>query len=104
MLTTTADCNGQKRSGAVSLKYVLPATAKDDVLFYSASPLSVAVLQGLLANDVNPASCVAKGAALTVARITPAASGTATVRNLMHCSNVAKLLNATTNYGIYKPL
>ncbi|WIA14215.1 hypothetical protein OEZ85_002754 [Tetradesmus obliquus] len=73
------DCNGQKRSGAVSLKYVLPATAKDDVLFYSASPLSVAALQGLLANDVTPASCVAKGAALTVARITPAASGTATV-------------------------
>jgi hypothetical protein len=82
ILPTTADCNGQKRSGTVSLKYVLPVSAKDDVLFYSASPLSVTAALGLLANDVNPPACVAKGAALTVARITPATSGTATVSGI----------------------
>jgi hypothetical protein len=79
------DCNGQKRSGSVSLKYVLPATARDDVLLFSSSPLSLAAGQGLLANDANPPACVAKGAGLTVARISAPTSGTAAVRTPCNC-------------------
>jgi hypothetical protein len=62
---------------------MLPASACDDVLQYSAFPLSLAAAQGLLANDANPPACVAKGASLTVARISAPTSGTAAVRCLM---------------------
>jgi hypothetical protein len=73
------DCNGVTSTATVTLKYVIPVTVNADSYSYSASPFTVTAATGLLANDVNPASCVAQGKALTAVRTSAPASGTVVV-------------------------
>lgn len=75
----TTDCNGVTSTATVTLKYELPVVVNADSYSYSASPYTVTAAAGLLANDVNPASCVAQGKALTAVRTSAPASGTVTV-------------------------
>jgi hypothetical protein len=74
-----ADCNGQVSTATGTLRYVIPVTVNADSYSYSASPFTVTAATGLLANDVNPASCVAQGKALTAVGTSASASGTVVV-------------------------
>jgi hypothetical protein len=70
-----ADCNGNIKTGTVTLQFV---QAKPDQLFYYTSPVTFPASAGLLLNDVVPGSCASTTP--TFAVVTPPTSGSVVVR------------------------
>jgi hypothetical protein len=54
---TLTDCNNNSASAAVTLVYAAPPTARDDVYEFAGSQIVKLAAAGVLANDVNAASC-----------------------------------------------
>jgi hypothetical protein len=80
-----ADCNGNVKTGIVTLQFVQAVVAKPDQFFYYTSPASFPASAGLLQNDVVPGSCA--GTTPTFAVVTPPTSGTVVVRTEANCSS-----------------
>jgi hypothetical protein len=68
------DCNGNSASAAVALIYAAPPTAKDDVYEFAGGQVVKLAPAGVLANDVNAASCQLTSA-LTATLVNKPANG-----------------------------
>lgn len=73
-----ADCQGNVKTGTVTLQFVQAVVAKPDQFFYYASPVTFPASAGLLQNDVVPGTCAETTP--TFAVVTPPTSGSVVVR------------------------